>query len=60
VEYVSAKEGDGSREYKRVRNASDDGIFQNVETNIANPRSLVGMGHLDYDWQRLTLISTAP
>lgn len=40
--------------------ASDDGIFQNVKTNIASPRPLVGMGHLDYDWQRLTLISTAP
>lgn len=30
--------------------ASDDGIFQNVKTNIANLRPLAGMGHLDYDW----------
>jgi len=48
------------RGYKRVRDASDDEIFQNVETNIANPRPLVGLGHLDYDWQRFILISTAP
>jgi len=27
----------------------DDGIFQNVKTNIAKPRPLVGMVHLDYD-----------
>lgn len=31
--------------------ASDDGIFQNVKTNIAKPRLPTGMGHLDYDSQ---------
>jgi len=60
VEYVSVKEGDGRVGIRGFGMASDDGIFQNVETNIANPRPFVGMGHFDYNWQRLALISTAP